>query len=129
MTGHDHAWRAEAALERKRFAESGLQRAESVRRCKPFDCGYRGIIHLGCEDQTTARRAAVDEHRACATHTVLAPNVGTSQAEVVAQEIRQRAARLNLAFNRLPIQDQSDVERHFASTSTCSVSTEMRCRR
>src|SRR6266571_6600045 len=115
MTRDDHARRTEAALECERLTECGLQRAESAWRRQPFDSGYRRTIDLGGEEQTTARRPSVDEHCARAAHTVFAPDVGTRQADVVAQEVGQRAALLNLALDGLSVQDQSDVELHVAS--------------
>ena len=55
-------------------------------------------VGLDGEQDARAHRLAVEQHGAGAAHPVLAADVGAGEAEVVAQEVREQQARLDLAL-------------------------------
>lgn len=91
----DHPRRAKAALQRMLLLKCQLQRMERFVRADAFDSSDFGLVGLRGKEQTGAHRAAVEHHRASAADPVLTADVGSDQAEIVAQKIKQRAARLN----------------------------------
>src|SRR5204862_2405445 len=93
------ARRAEAALEAVAFPEGLLQRMELLRSGRlPFDGGEGMAVRLHGEHDARAHRLAVEEHRAGAAHAVLAADVSAGQVQLVAQEVREQQAGLDLAL-------------------------------
>ena len=92
--GHQHARRAEAALQAVVLAERLLQRVERRRPRQPLDRRHLGAVGLHGEHQARARGLAVDQDRARAADAVLASDVRAGEPEVLAQEVREQLARL-----------------------------------
>jgi hypothetical protein len=54
-----------------------------------FDGGDFRAVGLAGEEETGAHRAAVEYHRASTANAMLAADMGSDQAEIVAQKINQ----------------------------------------
>jgi len=67
-----------------------------------------GAVGLRGEEQTRAHRPAIEHDRARAAHAMLATDMGADQAEIVAQKIHQRAARLHGSGMFRPVDDRGD---------------------
>jgi hypothetical protein len=91
----DHPRRAKPALQGMVLLKCQLQRMEFSLRPNPFDGGDFATVGLGGKEQARAHRAAVEQNGARAAHTMLATYMSSDQAEIVAQKINQRAARLH----------------------------------
>ena len=89
---HQHARRAEPALQRVVFREKLLQRMHLAALRQAFDRADLGTVGLDGEHQAGAHGLAVDHHRTGAAHAVLAADMGAGQAQTVAQEIGQQGA-------------------------------------
>src|SRR5262249_2811420 len=83
---HDHPRRAEAALQAVFLPESLLQRMERAVAAETLDGGDLRSVCLDGEDRARLRTAAVEQHRACAALTGVAPDVSAGQPELLAQE-------------------------------------------
>ena len=80
------------------LGERALQRAELPARAgQSLNRNERVAVGLDGQHQTRANRLAVERDRAGAADAVLAADVGTGQSRLVADEVRQQRARLNLA--------------------------------
>jgi phage terminase large subunit-like protein len=67
--------------------------------------GLRGEHEAGLD------RLAVEQHRAHAADALLAADVGTGQAEVVAEEVDEQPPRLDLALHLLAVHGHVDADR------------------
>ena len=74
-------------------------------------------ISLDGEHQARAHRLAVDEHGACAAHAVLASEVGAVEFGVLAQEVGEETARLDLGLQRAAVHDGAHDPRQAAVPS------------
>ena len=92
---HQHARRAEAALQRVALMERALQLRNFAGVGQAFDGidAFAGGLHR--EHQAAAHDVAVDAHGACAAHAVLAAGVRAGEAQVFTQEVDQVLARLD----------------------------------
>src|SRR5581483_11092773 len=104
----DHAWRTEAALQRVALLEGALQRVELAVVCQAFYCGDLGAVRLDGQHQAGSHALAIHQDRAGAAHAVLAADVGARQLQVVAQEVGQRAARLDVALVSAAVNGEAD---------------------
>ena len=96
---HQHARRAEAALQAVVVAHRFLQRVElSVRQRQRFDGGQFLAVGLHGQHLARARGAAVEVDGAGAAHAVLAPDMRSGQTQLVADEVGQQHAGLDLAL-------------------------------
>ena len=103
--GDQDAGRAEPALQRVMLVERLLQRAPR----QALDRAQLAAVDLDGEHQARAHRDAVELDRAGAADPVLAADVRARQAELVAQEVAQKQARLDLgARGRLPFTRSAD---------------------
>src|SRR6202140_5368886 len=85
---HQDAGGAEAALQRMIALQRRLQNAEPVcRRREPFHGAELAAVDLRGQGEAGARRLAVDRDGAGAAHAVLAADMGSGGADLVAQEI------------------------------------------
>ena len=75
-----------------------LQRMQLLAVRQTLDGGDLGLVRLHGEQETGPHAVAVQADRAGATDAVLAPDVRTGQIEVLAQEVREQAPRLDLAL-------------------------------
>ena len=113
---HQHSRRAEAALQAMRVAKRGLERIEAaVRRRKSFNCLNGVPVRLHGEHDAGARGFAVKEDGAGAAHTVLAPNVGAGESEVLSQKIAEQQARLDAALIAHSVDCDVDVDEAHAT--------------
>ena len=76
-------------------AEGRLHRREVTSGDAILDRGDLGPVGLYGEDEAAPHRAAVDQHRAGSAHAVLAPQVGTGEAEPLTQQVGERQPRLD----------------------------------
>ena len=92
---------AEAALQAVALGEGLLHRAHRLagrrdpgigRRAQSLDRRDLVLLRRHGEHEAGAHRGTVDEHRARATHAVLAADVGAGEAQVVPQEVGQQPA-------------------------------------
>src|SRR5919206_3442860 len=96
-TGHQHAGRAEAALQGMELAERLLERRQLLARAQALDGLDGGAVRLHREGQTGAGAVAVDQDRAGATDAVLAARMRPGEAEFLAQEVVQQETGLDSA--------------------------------
>ena len=105
---HHKAGCAEPALQAVAFVESLLDGMQgSVIRRKAFD--RRHVMAFGLDRQHQARpdRLSVEQDCAAAAHAVLASDVSSGEAEVMAQVIRQQPARIDRRRMRNAIDPQA----------------------
>jgi hypothetical protein len=103
--GHDHARRAEAALQAVLLPEALLHRVELVVLGEALDRGHLRPIRLDSEDGARLCAASVDEHRARAALTRVAAHVRARQMELLAKEVDEQHPRLHVRLARLTIDD------------------------
>src|SRR5438445_177032 len=109
---HEDARRAEAALQPVSLAERGLKRMQRVARA--VSEALHGLdlvaVRLDGEHEAGADRLAVQQHGAGAAHPVLASNVRSGEAQLVAQEVGEEQPRLHRALVAHAI--DGDHQRH-----------------
>jgi hypothetical protein len=96
LGGEQEAGRAEPALQRVALVEGLLQRVQLVAVGEPLDGQQRAAVRLRGEHEARAHGLAVELDRARAAHAVLAADVRAGQPGLVADEVRQQRARLDL---------------------------------
>ena len=107
---HQEPGGAEAALQRMVLREGALQRRQlAVGAGEPFDGQQRAAIGLDGEHQAGANRFAIELNRAGATDAVLAPDVRPGQPRVMADEVREQSARLDIGLIAGPVDRDGDV--------------------
>ena len=75
----------------------------------PSMVSHLGAVALHRKHEAAAHHGAVEQHRAGAAHALLAADMAAGQAEIVAQEIDQRLARLDALAHVLAIHAQTDL--------------------
>ena len=100
---HDHARRAEAALQRMVLAKRRLHRVQLAILGQALDRDDLCAFGLHREDRATLDRLTVDVHHAGAALAGVAPHMGAGQIEVLAKELDQERARLDLSRHRLAV--------------------------
>ena len=110
MCADQHARGAEAALQGIAPLERILQVGDGAGIGHALDGLDRGAVALHRKHEAAAHHGAVEQHRAGAAHALLAADMAAGQAEVIAQEIDQRLARLDALTHVLAIHAQTDVE-------------------
>ena len=93
--GHHEPRRAEPALQAVAFVERllhGMQRGLVAG--EAFDGRHLMTLGLDREHQARPHRRTVQQNRAAATYAVLAADVRPGQAEIVAEMVREEAARI-----------------------------------
>ena len=96
--GHDHAWRAEAALQAVVLAESLLHRMQrAIRFGQALDGGDLGALTLQRERGAGLGRDAVDMNDASAALRGVAADMRAGQPQILAQELHQQGARFDVA--------------------------------
>ena len=106
---HHETRGAEPALQPVRVAECLLHCGESaVGVPESLDRGDLAAIGLNREHQARADRGAVDQHRACSAHAVLASQVSTGQVTGLAEEVGQDQTRLDSCVCRCAVDDDLD---------------------
>jgi hypothetical protein len=102
--GHDHARRAEAALQAVIFAESLLHRVEwPVRGRQSLDRQHVGALELQREDGARFDRFAVDMHDTCAALRRVAADMRASEPQMFAQQLYEQRARIDIGGDGLAV--------------------------
>src|SRR5918995_7458772 len=108
---HQHPGRAVAALQRVVGRERLLQRAQlAVLGCEPFDGAQLGAVRLHGEEHAALHGLAGEVDRAGAAVARVAADMCSRQLEVVADEMDEQAARVDLALVRLAVDLDRDRE-------------------
>src|SRR5262249_50089357 len=106
---HEHARRAEPALQGVAFLKRLLQRMHPGFGCQPLDGLDRGAISLHGEHQAGPDSHTVENNRAGAADAMLAAKMRARKTKVLAEEVAQMHARLSLARIALLIHGQFDA--------------------
>src|SRR5579859_338858 len=106
---HDLARRADAALEAAVIDEGLLQRMQLLALGHALDRGDPRAVHLHGQRDAGGDEAAVEQHGAGATDADAARLLGAGEAEVVAQQIDQRAPRRHARLARLAVDREPDA--------------------
>src|SRR5256885_5147688 len=93
--GHQHARRAEAALQAMLLGEALLHRMELAALLQPLDRGDLGAVGLHGEHRARLHRVAVEDHGARAAVRGVAADVRARHAEHFANEVDEQEARLD----------------------------------
>ena len=96
VAGHQHAGRAEAALQPVLLKEALLQRMELAVLFEAFDGHDLAAVGLHGEDRARLDGAAVHDDRAGAAVARVAPDVGAGEPQVLAEEVDQQQPRLDV---------------------------------
>lgn len=94
---HDEARRAEAALQAVMLTKCFLNAPEPVNASLALDGLDCHALCLHGERKARARATPVEEHGACAAYTVLAADMGSCEAQLVAQEVAEKHSGFNCA--------------------------------
>ena len=112
MAGHHHARRAVAALKCIILDERFLHRIKLAILGQAFDGRDLAPIGLHGEMQARFHDFAVEQHRASAALADDATDMGTGQANGLAQEMRQQNARLNFFLVEPAVDSDTDALFH-----------------
>src|SRR5882672_12459417 len=105
---HQHAWRAEAALQAVLREEAFLYRVQNSPVRQALHCHHLGAVALHCEMGTTLDRLCIHVDRTCTAVTRFAADVCSGQIELFAQKENQQHARLDGLFDGPPIDLHAD---------------------
>ena len=106
--GHDHARRAEAALQAVAVDEGLLDRVALAARAQAFDGGDRRPSACSASIVQLFTGSAVEQHRAGAALAGVAADVGAGQAERARAALRPAGVRLDLQLHGLAVDGESD---------------------
>ena len=106
--GHEDSWRTESTLQRMRFVKRLLNGMELAIAAKALD--GRNLMAIGLHRQHQARPdgLSIEVHRTCTADAVLTSDVGSSELQVLTQEVAQEQARFYEALTRLPVDGDRD---------------------
>ena len=112
-------------------AEGLLQVGDRAALGEAFDRLHAAAVRLGGEHQTAAHRRAVHAHGARAADAVLAADVRAREPQLVAEEVDEVLARLDLSRHRRAVDGQRDLHEPPSTSrlTTRESSTRARCRR
>ena len=97
------------------FMKCLLQRVQAVRaRCHALHGRETVTARLDGEHQARPNRLPVELHRACPAHTVFAAQVSPRQAGLIADEVGEQEARLDLGGEHLPVDLHRNPSHHSA---------------
>src|SRR5581483_10393064 len=119
--GHEHAWRAEPALQGIALDECLLQVGDLAAVGEALDGDDLGAIGLHGEHQAAAYDGAIDAHRAGPAHAVLAAQVRAREPEIRAQEVDEVLAHGDGAHHRLAVDSQPDLQGFVLAHAAASV--------
>src|SRR6185369_3472873 len=113
---HDHAGRAEAALEAVLRPEPFLEGVErAVRGLHALDRPDVRAIRLDGEHRAALHRLAVDRDGARTALAGVAADVGAGELQVLAQELDEHPSGLDIPLSWLSVDDERDVLDHVRS--------------
>src|SRR5215510_1180458 len=95
ISGHEHAWRAVAALQAVFLEESLLERVELSVLLESLDSQYLASIGLDCENCARLDRLAVHDYSTGSTVTRIATDMCAGKPQVLPQEMNQQQSRLH----------------------------------
>src|SRR5690349_466280 len=98
--GHEHARRAESALQAVLLGEAFLHRMQLPALLQAFDRGDLAAVRLHGEHGARLHRLAVEVHGAGAAVAGVAADVGSGHAEILADEVHEQEARLDFGLAR-----------------------------
>src|SRR4051812_47860830 len=125
---HDHAGCAIAALKPMMLAERRLHRVErAVGRRETFDGGDCGTLGLYCQHGAALDRAAIDMDDAGAALAGVAADMGSRQSKMLAQQLHQQRASLDLARHGLAVDLQGNGW-HWSLSLSCRLDVSAVCR-
>ena len=107
--GHEHAGRAEAALEAVLLLEALLQRGHAVGPREPLHGADLGPVGLHGQDGARLHGHAVHQHGAGAAVRGVAADVGAGEREVVADQVHQQEPRVDGGRVRFAVHGDVDV--------------------
>jgi hypothetical protein len=105
---HQHAGGAVAALQALLLRELVLEGMQPTALGEALDGVDGGAVRLDGQGDAGADAGAVQQHGAGPADAVLAADVGAGQAEVLAEEVDEQAARFYLGHVRLAVDGQAD---------------------
>ena len=105
---HQHARRAEPALQGVAIAERGLQISDLAAVGQSLDGLDRRAVGLHRQHQAGTNDLAVHAHGACTADPVLATDMRSGQLQLLAQKIRQIEPRQNLRGDALTVHLERD---------------------
>jgi hypothetical protein len=115
--GHDHSWRAKAALQGV-FIPEGFLHGVQLSVCRqPFDGQDIAAVGLNGEHRAAFDRFTVHVHGARAANRGLAANVWTRQTGDFPKVMDEQHARFDSIGTLLSIDSEGDVFGHGGSTS------------
>ena len=94
--------------------ECPLQGMQILASCKSLNGGKAVSIRLHRKDSARSDRLAVPQHRAAATDTVLAPDVGAREPKFKANKVGEQDSRLDISLMSHTVNGDSDP--HAASS-------------
>src|SRR5262249_38299577 len=106
--GHDHPRRAETALQPVVLLERGLHRVEQAVLRQPLDGGDVRPLGLAHQHLAALHPLPVDHHHAGAALAGVAADVGPGEPEVLAQELHEERAWLDVDGPGLTVDLQGD---------------------
>jgi len=109
-SSHDHARRAETALQAMLFPESFLHCTQLPILGHTLDRRDGGAVRLRSKDRAALDRLAVDMDRARATGAGVTANVGASQSQGFSNEMNEQLSRLDLGVVLDPV--DRDINRN-----------------
>src|SRR6185436_13004139 len=119
--GHQHARRAEAALQRVLLGEGFLHRVQLAALLQALDGVDAAAVGLHGEHRARLHRLAVELDRAHAAMRRVAADVGAGQAQVLADEVHQQQPRLDLGFAHRAVHRDADLVFHALALSRAAV--------
>src|SRR5690242_8388694 len=114
--GHEHARRAESALQAVLLGEALLHRMELAALLQAFDRGDLAAVRLHGEHGARLHRLAVQVHRAGAAVAGVAADVGPGHAEVLADEVHEQESRLDFGLAHRAVDGDADLVRGHVSS-------------
>src|SRR6185295_8736374 len=107
--GHQHAGRAEAALQSVLLAEALLQRMQLAVALEPLDGDDRGAVGLDGQHRARLDRLEIDDDGAGAAVRRVAPDVRAGHLQLIAEEVHQQQARIDLRLVRDAVDGDADI--------------------
>src|SRR4051812_567491 len=106
---HDHPRRTEAALQAVLLPESCLQRMQLAASCQALDRDHSGAVSLNGEHRARFNGAVFDQHGTRAALARVAADVRPGQVQLLAEEVHQQRARLDVRLAHLTVNSQRDL--------------------
>src|SRR6185436_11895786 len=118
---HNHAWRAEAALQTVLVPERLLQGMQLTVLGETFDGRNRAAVGLDGETGARPDGDAVDQNRARTALTGIAPDFCSGDAAQLANEMGEEQARLDIALVSTAVHGDADGNFHGATSGDGSI--------